>query len=188
VRNRRFIRSLLKCSGGIKIKQEQLETVNEGKFVYGINSRCKDGSHIILFDCDSDLVYDLIVYYLQYYQDRYNLSEFHIIKSTNGYNAFCLDKLPFSLVYAILKGIPPCDRAFTDIGCKRGSYTLRVSNDKHYSSVLLPKHKPVWIRSNAHFLFFSNVCNFEISNYYNKSCFDDETTCNIVKYRSNKDD
>lgn len=119
---------------------------------------------------------------LQEIQQKYNLSDIYIVKSTNGYNAFSLDKLTYDYLVKILTNTKYVDKDFIKYGLQRGFLTLRMGIDKKFKHILHNKSL-AFTKSNAHKLFFKNIMNFPINDNIH---YDNEEIITITVFPSNK--
>lgn len=112
----------------------------------------------------------------------YELSDFYILNTDNGYNAFCLDKLEFNELLDIYAGSNRVCKEFIKYCTKRKHFTLRMSNDKSIISTITSLSYK-YDRSNAHRLFFTEIMGYTIRN---SLMFDSETVISIDKFLSDK--
>lgn len=112
----------------------------------------------------------------------YDLSDIYVLKTENGYNAFCLDKLDFKELLDIYANSNRICKDFIKYCTKRKHFTLRMSNDKR---ILFTLNSSCCIheRSTAHRLFFNMIMGYNISDSYK---FDGETVISIDKFLSDK--
>jgi hypothetical protein len=124
-------------------------------------------------DIDEDISIDNLVDIIMDILKKYYLSKIHIIKSTNGYNIFSLDKLPLKEIYNINKQYPSIDQKYNELQYNnRRFYTLRIAGDKHYFMPLsLERETPLFVQSNGHRMFFNSVFALGIpqTKYYDNS-------------------
>lgn len=156
------------------------------KVAFGITSLCEDGSHIFMTDIDNDsLSYDTIKDVLSTIINEYMLSNIYVIKSSHGYNAYSLDKLPIHVVYDINKSFPTVlDQQYNELQfSKRDFYTLRIGADKEVFDILPSKYN-IYMRSNAHRIFFNNVFSLHVG--YEVSFFDDFEGFRIIRFLNGK--
>lgn len=153
---------------------------------YGISSKAdEDGGNALFLDYDKISLDDTIKH-IRYMQNEYYLGDVYVIKSTNGFNALCLDVIPLSMCHAIGRDImSPVDRNFVRYGYDRGYYTLRFDSSKEFLTVVRAS-KNKYPRSLAHrnFLnwFFSPDLVIPLDDTFNEY-----TKVNIVQFPSNKD-
>lgn len=82
---------LFKIIFKIKIHKE-LDTA----WTVGVRNHTQDGKRVIFLDYDQILLDEMLIPELKYLQEKYKLSEFYILKSSqkpNSYHAICIDKL-----------------------------------------------------------------------------------------------
>ena len=143
------------------------------KYAFGITSQCHDGSHIYMADIDENITIDNVITIVSDILKKYYLYTIHIVKSTNGYNLFSLDKLPLKEIHEINRQYPSIDQKYNKLQYeRRGFYTLRISNDKHYTLPITQDNKtPLFVQSNAHRIFFNSIYNLSLlqTNYYDNS-------------------
>lgn len=152
------------------------------KCCYGISSRCENHEHILMFDYDN-IEKDQIIKHLKKLQKEYGFSNFYLITTTNGYNAICLDKLVFGLIYSLGMDVSsPADRQFFKIANARGYYTLRFDIDKRLDMILGSSNKK-YDKSLAHKLFLEW---FFDTNIKNDKTFDENKNLILVQYPSLK--
>jgi hypothetical protein len=156
------------------------------KCCYGISSKAdKNGGNALFLDYDK-VTYEIVIEHLRYIQEEYSLSNIYLIKSTNGFNAVCLDVLPLSLCYAIgIDVMSPCDRPFFKYGYDRGYYTLRFDCDKTFFGIVRSDNNR-YLKSLAH----KNFLNW----FFDPDLFippDDKfngySKVNLVQFPSDKD-
>jgi len=158
---------------------------NPSKIAFGITSKCEDNSHIFMTDIDKDNInIDIISRVLDKIIDEYKLSNIYIVESSNGYNAFSLDKLPLKLIYSINHCFPNIiDQQYNELQFnKRGFYTLRIGLDKHVVDIR-PSPHAIFCRSNAHRIFFNSVFELHIDKYH---IFDDYEIVKIIRFLNSK--
>jgi len=154
------------------------------KTCFGISSKCEDENHVIFIDSDnikySDFVKDLL-----YLQNQYYLSDIYVLKTENGYNAFCLEKFKFNEVIKIINDISTSCKDHLRIGENRGYLTLRMSRSKQIISVI-PKFTEIENElSLAHYLFFTEIMEYNLLNY-DENKFDKLLKFDVVAYLSKK--
>lgn len=125
-----------------------------------------------------------IVLELMSIQKEFNLSNIYLLKSSNGYNAFSLDKLFFNVINDIFESTEFVDNDFIKWGLNRGFLTLRMGEDKKIISVLVSKSKNInYKKSLPHKKFFNEIMEFDIKDDIN---FDNESKIIITMFPSNK--
>ena len=163
-------------------------SVKYTKVAFGIISTCEDNSHI--FMCDTDhkdnphITLELFTNIINNIIDEYNLSNVFIVESTNGYNAYSLDKIPLRLLYEINKSYPNVlDQTYNELMyTRRGFYVLRIGHDKKIVDILSSPHD-IYKRSNAHRIFFNSVFGLHVDRYHS---FDDFERFRIIRFLNNK--
>lgn len=144
----------------IEVMNEEREKIN----AYAISSLCEDGKHVIIWDFDckpspSNLSkIELCLNNVSFYN---HLDKIIILQSRNGYNAICLNKLPFDKVYNIKAETKFDDKKHNEFGYKRLNWRLRIGNDKKIVSRISNVFKR-YPSSNAHRLFLNNIYNANI--------------------------
>lgn len=124
----------------------------------------------------------LIVAEIEKLQFIYNLSDFYILSTENGYNAFCLDKLPFNDLLVIYQQSKLVCKDFIKYCTKRKHFTLRMSGFKEL--ILICKSvNCFYSKSNAHKIFFNEIMSYHFNDGSN---FDNETSINLESYNSTK--
>jgi hypothetical protein len=156
------------------------------KTCFGINSSCDDGKHILFFDFDGNKkALPDIVKELKTLQLVYTLSDFYILETQNGYNAFCLDKIAFNEVLEILEHSKYIDKRFLEYCTKRKHFTLRMGGDKKLLMIITSTNN-YRNKSNAHRIFFKEVMSYKLlTNRFDKK-FDNQTGIDIESYSSMK--
>lgn len=112
----------------------------------------------------------------------YNLSDFYILSTENGYNAFCLDKLPFNDLLVIYEQSKLICKDFIKYCTKRNHFTLRMSGYKELIFIVTSKNCN-FQKSNAHKYFFNNIMNYDFNSIKK---FDTETIIKVESYNSTK--
>lgn len=164
--------------------EEAIERVKNSKYCFGICSNVDDKRHVLFFDFDGDISLKQVEESLKRTMLVYQLSDIYILKSDNGYNAFCLNIFDFNYVYAILKNTDFVCEDFTRLGFeKRGFYVLRMCFNKHYIKTIEGYHVDHNHLSDAHRWFFTEVMNFPINN---NGFFELNTSFKIIAYKSSK--
>ncbi len=155
------------------------------KYAFGVASRTFDNSHVFMCDIDADISLKSVVKIGEEIQKTFLLSTLYVIESSNGWNLLTLDKLPLKLVYMINKEIPEACRKYNRISFyERGFYVLRMGNDKKVVKDIGGYN--LFLKSNAHRLFFQNCLRgFPFWSQLETS-FDDNTRFWITKFKCNK--
>lgn len=156
------------------------------KTSYGISSQTSDGNHIYFGDADMDLNITEMNAVIRKLQEQL-LSEILVIKTCNGYNFVCFDKMSLDDVHTLNNSIPLIDEQFNEFNYKRKYYTLRMGDDKSVYAYHGDIHNtPVKdsSKSNGHRIFFNNIFSINISRdpYY-----DNSTYFQMVKYTDVKE-
>jgi len=152
------------------------------KCCYGVSSITKDNRHVFMLDYDNAFYSDVYNDLLEL-QSLYNLSDIYIIKSTNGYNAICLDKITLNLVYNFGIHSSMIDQHFIKYGFKRGYYVLRFDNDKKIKTVL-PNTSIKYEKSKPHAQFLNMFFGTKIK--YDNDNFDKNSKLDLIQYPSDK--
>lgn len=154
-------------------------------FALGLNSNTFDNKHIIMLDYDiSDIC--TIRQELIECQDRFRLSNFYIVKSNTGFNAFCLDKLLLYNLKMIFEKLPNVDKNFKEMTIKRGYGTIRIGTDKKYCLTLQSIHsekEKSLAHKNALKLYY-NMPIFDVNNF---DCLKSVTLCQYENYKYGAD-
>lgn len=159
----------------------QKRTTVNSKVCFGIQNVCKNDFYIPFFDYDiTD--YNAIRGELRYIQNRFFLSDIYIFNSKNGYNAICLDKLPFDVLTDMYNECGLCCYDFKYLGIKRGYIVLRIGEDKILKEIL--KGNSTYQKSLCHALALDTFYSVKID--MDNQDFDDNTELIIYAYRSAK--
>jgi len=161
----------------ITVKEEKQENIN----AYAISSLCEDGKHVIIWDFDckpsssnlakvEDVLIDISFYNL--------LDKIIILQSRNGYNAICLNKLPFEKVFNIKQKTKYDDKKHNEFGYERQNWRLRIGKDKRVVSRIDNNYKK-FPCSNSHRLFLNNIYN---ANIYFDYTYDLSKICLVAGY------
>jgi hypothetical protein len=151
------------------------------KCCYGISSKVNQFEHIFMLDYDHVDIKD-VTEHLIGLQKEYGLSDFYLIKSTNGFNAICLDCLPISLIYNIgIRVDCPGDRNFFKYGFERSYYTMRMDKDKKLLAIIR-NNNCFYDKSLQHKLFLEWFFDIKIEG----NRFIDGDKLSIIQYPSNK--
>jgi hypothetical protein len=149
----------------------------------GLNSICENGENIIMLDYDNvDIA--VLVNEIQYVIDKYMLSDFYVIHSTNGHNAFCLDKIPLEILKNIFKDSIHCDKNFKEMSIKKGYSTIRIGIDKQYKLTItktIPYNK--YTKSKVHrnaLIYYYDIP------VINNNHYDNSTFCQLCRYENIK--
>lgn len=121
--------------------------------------------------------------FIEHIQKEYGLDEFYIIQSTHGYNAICINKIAFGLIYSIGNSVfSPADRDFLRLANRRGYYTIRFDSDKKLVETM-KNNSNKYDKSLAHALFLEWFFDIKIKR---EKTFDENTDLIIVQYSSQK--
>jgi hypothetical protein len=157
-------------------------TNENSKECFGITNLTSDGYFIPFFDYDDTSLLRVKNDLLRI-QDRFKLSDIYIIKSNNGYNAFSLDKLSFTLLNNIMDSSKIMDKKFIKLALERKFFVLRVGNDKKITQIL--PNKTYWQKSLCHALALRVFYKHEIDINYLE--YDENTLMRMYLYKSEKD-
>jgi len=96
--------------------------------VIGVNSKLKDGNHILMWDFDG-VPLNEVEWALLVVQYKYKLSDIYIFNSgrPDGYMAYCYERLPWRKALSIVLDTPYVDYNFIKYSAFREKFTLRVS-------------------------------------------------------------
>lgn len=151
---------------------------------YGIKSNTTDNKHIVMVDADIDVDnYPEFLDVLKDMQNNYFLSDFYVIKTKNGFNAFTLDKLELGLLTSMLWNYEVIDPLFIYFNNKRGYYTLRWGTDKKCIDVIKSPYN-IYKKSYAHIMFFKEIIHIPIhlDKRIKELHFDTSHIFEIIKY------
>jgi len=126
-----------------------------------ISSLCQCNRHILFWDFDNiDLSF--AEKSLSSIQAYHGLGDIYIIKSSSGYNAFCLDKFFLNEAYNILYHTRWNDFQHVRIGYLSESWALRIGDDKELiKRIDITENYKSRKQSNAHYNFFKKIFDFE---------------------------
>jgi len=141
--------------------QQTIKVLNEEELkanVCALSSLCEDGKHILFWDFDSKSEKYLykIESSLKSIAEIYHLTDIYIFETRNGFNAICLNKLDFNLIYTIKNATSFDDKKHLWHGLNSGAWKIRIGNDKKYVSFVNNPNK-VHKSSNAHRLFLNKM-------------------------------
>jgi hypothetical protein len=154
------------------------------KTCFGISSLCQDGRHIIFLDYDVKTLPE-VLNEIKMIQLVYALSDFYVIETSNGFNAFCLDMLEFGELLEICESLKLLDKQFLLYCTKRKHFTLRMCGDKKLLMIITSTNN-YRNKSNAHRIFFKEVMGFKLLSNITDKKFDNATSINIESYLSEK--
>ncbi len=142
-------------------KQENISINNRSKEIFCISSICEDKNHILFWDFDN-IEQHFVLRSLSQIQSKNNLGDIYLVRSLNGFNAFCLDKFFLNHAYNILFYTRWNDFNHIRIGFRSDSWALRLSPDKKLFMMLIPTcDYQEREQSNAHFQFFKKFFGFK---------------------------
>jgi len=106
--------------------------------VIGVNSKLRDGNHIVMWDFD-DLPLTQVVHNLRLAQYKYWLPKIYVLESSPGnhYIAYCFKRLPWRKVVEIIASTQGVDWNFFKYGVYREHFTLRTSPKGDYKPKLV---------------------------------------------------
>lgn len=162
---------------------DAIEKLNNAKYCFGITSDTTErDKHVVFWDFDGKHKLSDIALSLRNMQNAYNLSTIYILKSSNGFNAFCLSKRRLIECYNILRQTKNIDMLFVNLGYKKNNrYILRMDLDKKLTCIL-ERHSNETL-SNSHKWFFKYIMQFPIED---KHIYDNNFIFRIVAYKSVK--
>ena len=161
------------------------------KYAYGVMSRTYDNAHIYMGDIDKDISLKEMTDICKKIQKQYLLSDIFIIKSSHGFNFYSLDKLALDVVKDINSSIKDIDSTFNYLAFyKRGFYVLRTmpKHDKKFIKTVKSIYPSIYVKSNAHRIYFNNVWDLDINNYvnYENNDFDMLERIWLIQFKNNK--
>ncbi len=161
------------------------------KYAYGVMSRTYDNAHIYMGDIDKDISLKEMESICRKIQKQYLLSDIYIIKSSHGFNFYSLDKLALDVVKDINSSIKDIDSTFNYLAFyKRGFYVLRTmpKHDKKFVKTVKSIYPSIYVKSNAHRIYFNNVWDLDINNYvnYENNDFDRLERIWLIQFKTNK--
>jgi len=151
------------------------------RFCYGISSKISKNEHVFMIDFDG-ISFKRVISELLHIQFDNQLSDIYVIRSTNGYNAICLDKLTLNMIYNIGINSKIADQDFFKYGFKREYFVLRFDKDKELICTL-KSNSDKYEKSFAHYNFLN--MSFGIEKQLDFT-FDSNTVIDIIQYPSNK--
>ncbi len=97
----------------------------------GINSKLKDGKHILMWDFDTVALGD-VTESLFFIQEEFFLPNIYVLSTGAAYHyhAYCMHRVSFLDAAHIISITEHVDENFFRIGCCRGYWTLRISDRK----------------------------------------------------------
>lgn len=157
-------------------------TQTEILYTLGLNSNTKDGKHIIMCDFDIDDI-NKVKGDLLKCQKYFTLSTFYIVKSNNGFNAFCLDKVTIEKLREIYNNMEYVDPLFIKMTFKRGYSTIRIGDDKKYIDKVT-QYYIIHKRSKAHLFALQEY--FNIKDIKFNQLYDDFLEVDLCQYENKK--
>lgn len=151
------------------------------KVCFGITNLTADGYFIPFLDYD-DIALKRVEKELSDIQKKFNLSDVYIIKSSNGYNALSLDKLPYNVMINLVNYSKLLDKTFRKVAIARGYFTLRIGIDKKII-VILESDCKYYEKSNSHCMSLERFYDIEVKN---KTKIDNNTMLRIDMFSSDK--
>jgi len=108
--------------------------------VVGVNSKLRDGNHILLWDFDGAPLRD-VESSLSEVQHRYNLPTIYILQSSSNdhYIAYCFHRCSWAKCKHIVSAAENVDEQFYRYGVFRGHFTLRVSRKGEWQPYLVSR-------------------------------------------------
>lgn len=164
--------------------QNRTITTKKSKICFGITNICEDGFFVPFFDYDN-IEYKYVFTELFKIQRDFKLSDIYIIKSNNGFNAICLDKLAFNELELLYSECVNMCNDYVKLGLKRGFLTLRIGKDKKLFTVIDSIFKNGYTKSKPHAIALSLFYDTKINMSNNH--FDNHTCLRFKAYRSAKD-
>lgn len=150
-------------------------------YTLGLNSNTEDNLHIIMLDFDINDIIQVKKDILNIIE-LFNLSSFYVLKSTQGFNAFCLDKVSLLRLIVILNNCENVDNNYILMTDKRNYSTIRIGDDKKYI-MKIDSDYYVKEKSLAHKNALTQYYNIRITDNVN---FDDNRKISICQYENKK--
>lgn len=161
--------------------QKKAITTEKSKVCLGITNITPDGYFLPFWDYDNKKL-NSVIKDLVPLQVIFKLSDIYLFKSTNGYNALSLDKLPYNILEKIYLSSKNCCEDFIKFGLKRGFLTLRFGGDKDLIDIMKSKYSH-YGKSLSHANFLTEIVGIPIATDYS---FDTNTFIRLKAYRSEK--
>lgn len=161
------------------IAKKNLKKIN--KSCFGMTNLTADGYFIPFLDYD-DISLKRVELELLEIQNKFNLSDIYVLRSTNGYNALSLDKLPYNVMISLINYSKLVDKIFRKVAIERGYFTLRIGIDKKLIVVLKSETK-LYEKSNSHLLALEKFYDITV---LNKEKTDKNTMLRIDLFSSDK--
>lgn len=137
-------------------------------------------------DIDDGLPIEHIVNICEAIQKDFLLSDIYILRTANGWNLFSLDKLSLKLVWIINNCFEESCKDYNRISFYiRKFYVLRMGADKTLEHVAKSDNH-VFVKSNAHRIFFENIINGFHDYDQDLRDFDEYEKFVITKFKSSK--
>jgi hypothetical protein len=153
----------------------------------GIRNNTLDGKRLVFLDYDNTLLDEMLIPELQYFQKKYELSNFYIFKSSNkpnSYHAICLDKLnPNELMQLLIES--GCDERYKTLALSDlKSWVLRFGkkgliNPEIIKVIVSPSNNRQKSKTHALFLHYQYGLNTK-----NLNNLDDNEVLPIVAYET----
>jgi len=136
------------------------------------------------FDLEKDYFY-LVENTLFNAMLEFDLSNVYILESTNGFNAFSLDKVDFDTLLNIMVYTEFNDFMYYEVTSKKGYATLRMGRDKLFLSTLANNLvcDTEYEKSQPHYFFFRDIMGYPIIDARN---MDNETYVPLCLFASSK--
>lgn len=131
------------------------------KAVLGITNKTQDNKFIpfLDFDCSKEKEVYKDIYRVML---TFKLSNMFLIKSTNGFNAFSLDKRSFNDCLEIGMNCINIDINYIRYAIEKNNFTLRLGKDKVFINAFFISSNRNNILSKAHYDFFKQYSNFNL--------------------------
>lgn len=158
--------------------------ITKYKTNFGITSKTQDNQHIYMGDIDNNPTFDELMETIQQLF-IFGLRRVFVVKSTNGFNLYSLEKMPLKMIYHINSCIPFIDKEFNRLAFEmRKFYVLRIGSDKVYVGLWDNTNNVInRVESNSHRLFFNAVYRTGI---YKEKNFDNYSIYQIIAFNSKK--
>ena len=160
--------------------------MNRLRDVLGITNKTEDNKFIPFLDFDSDN-FELMHMDIVNIREKFKLSNPFLIKSTNGFNVFFLDKMTFDDCLELCKNCHSIDLNFIKYAIKKNNFTLRIGKDKNFIHSLNSEYSEHEL-SFAHYQFFNEFFKVDILNGFEITNlnFDELDEIELVMYMSKK--
>jgi len=158
-------------------------TDRNSKECLGMTNLTNNGYFLPFFDYDSKRLMK-VKNELRNIQHTFSLSDIYLIKTLNGYNAFSLDKIPFSILNQIMECSKEVDKDFKRLAFKRGFFVLRVGQEKKLQEILCSENN-IYEKSLCHALALHTFFDYLLETPPEKG-FDDNYMMRLHLYKSEK--